>query len=130
MQKEQRWKQRFEHYQLALKELKEALKKEKYSTLERAGLIQLYELSFELAWKSLKDFLYYEGIEANSPRSSIKQAFALGLIDDGQAWLEGLESRNLFTHTYSASLAKQAEKFIRMYVPLLVALEKVLEQKL
>jgi len=133
MHSEFRWKQRFEHYQSALTELKAALAPREldnaFSTLERAGLIQLYEVSFELAWKTLKDMLFYEGFEVNSPRSAIKQAFALGIIKDGEAWLVALEGRNLFSHVYSGELAEKAIENIRLYTPLLIALEEVLEHK-
>lgn len=124
-----RWKQRFEHYQSAMTELKDALAQDDFTTLERAGLIQLFEVSFELAWKTMKDKLFYEGFDVQSPRGVIRQAFALGLIHEGQRWLEMLESRNLFTHTYSGKLAEQAIESIQSYTPLLIDLEHRLEQE-
>jgi nucleotidyltransferase substrate binding protein (TIGR01987 family) len=126
-----RWKQRFEHFTSALSELRTALEKTEYSALERAGLIQLFEVSFELAWKTLKDLLFYEGYDVNSPRSVLRQAFASGLIVEGEAWIQALEGRNLFSHTYSKELAEESEKMIRDTLsPLLFALEIELRSRL
>ena len=82
MHSEFRWKQRFQNYQKSLNELKTALEKDEYSLLEQAGVIQLFEVSFELAWKTLKDLLYYEGFEVKSPRDSITAAFENNIISN------------------------------------------------
>ena len=125
-----RWKQRFENYTSSLKEFEMAINKEDYSTLERAGLIQLFEISFELAWKTLKDILFYEGYNVKSPRETIKQAFENDLIVDAELWLELLEGRNKFSHVYDENMAKSAIKIIKeTYAPLLFALEKVLSER-
>lgn len=126
-----RWKQRFENYTSSLKEFKIAIDKEDYSTLERAGLIQLFEISFELAWKTLKDILFYEGYNVKSPRETIKKAFENDLIVDAELWLELLEGRNKFSHVYDENMATSAIKVIKeIYSPLLFALEKVLTARM
>lgn len=76
-----RWKQRFQNYSKAYNLLKEALEAKElseYSDLEKEGIAQRYEYTFELAWKVLKDYLLYSGInlEQITPRSVIKEAFA------------------------------------------------------
>jgi len=63
--------------------------------IELLGLIHCYEFSFELAWKTMKDYLEENGYEINSPRSAIQTAFTSELIDNGHLWLEALENRNL-----------------------------------
>ncbi len=101
-----RWKQRFQNYEKAYFLLKDALESKElseYSDLEKeGGIAQRYEYTFELAWKVLKDYLVYSGInlEQVTPRVVIKEAFAAKIIDDGQAWLDMLEYRNLLSHTY------------------------------
>jgi nucleotidyltransferase substrate binding protein (TIGR01987 family) len=126
-----RWKQRFQNFEASLRELRDALEKTEYTTLERAGLIQLFEISFELAWKTLKDMLFYEGYDVNSPRAAIKQAFANGIIADGELWLKALDGRNLFSHTYDNKLAEDAAALIKeTYSPLLFALETELGNRL
>lgn len=127
MQTPVRFEQRFQNYRAILGELRAALAQAEYSTLERAGLIQLFEVSFELAWKSLKDLLQYEGFEVQSPRAVIKQAFASGLVRNGELWLEALEGSNLFTHTYDGTLAQNAVDLIKnSYASLLFELENTL----
>ena len=126
-----RWKQRFQNYESSLRELLDALEKNDYTNLERAGLIRLFEISFELAWKTLKDMLLYEGYDVNSPKSAIKQAFANGIITEGELWIKALDGRNLFSHTYSNDLAEEAVKLIKeTYSPLLFALETEMKNRL
>ena len=98
--KDIRWKQRFENYRKAQTFLQESLKKETLSELEKAGIVQAFEFSFELAWKTMKDYLNEKGVEALYPREVIKQAFKHGLIADGELWMDMLDSRNLMSHTY------------------------------
>lgn len=122
-----RWKQRFQNYQKALAELNKGLELQEFSVLEQAGIIQLFEVSFELAWKTLKDYLFYQGFEVNSPRAAIRQAFASNLLAAPETWLEALEGRNRFSHTYDRALAEDSVKLIREhYAPLLFALEQTL----
>ena len=125
-----RWKQRFQNFEASLRELRAALEKTEYTTLERAGLIQFFGISFELAWKTLKDMLIYEGYDVNSPKSTLKQAFANGIIADGELWLKALDGRNLFSHTYYNELAEEAIDLIRKtYSPLLFDLETKLRSE-
>jgi len=82
--------------------------KQHFDNLQRA-----YEFTFELSWKTLKDFLAYNGIDAKLPRDVLKQAFATGLIRDGQLWIDMLEERNLMAHTYDDARARQAVRLIQ-----------------
>ena len=70
------------------------------SDLEKADVIQIYEFTFELAWKTLKDLLEEVGFEVKTPRDSIKTAFQNGIIDNGDIWIDMLEKMNLMLHTY------------------------------
>ena len=72
----------------------------------KAGCIQYFEFSFELAWKTVKQIANDQGIsDCNSPKASLKYAFKNGLIDDEETWLDMLASRNRMSHTYSVSRA-------------------------
>jgi len=129
---EVRWRQRLENFQLALAELTAACEKEEYSRLERAGLIQTLEFTFELAWKTLKDLLYYQGFEVKAPRDTLRQAFATGLLTEGtaEALLDALDKRNLLAHTYRETLAREAENLIKLhYCPALQSLAKTLQKQ-
>lgn len=108
-----RWLQRLQNLNKAFARLKTACAQEHYNDLELAGLIQTYEFTFELAWKTLKDLLTYQGYTVNSPRETIKLAFMEGLIADGEEWLRAMETRNLFAHTYEEQLSEEATQLIR-----------------
>jgi nucleotidyltransferase substrate binding protein (TIGR01987 family) len=125
-----RFRQRFTNYEKSLRHLKMTVEKEKLNEIEKAGLIQFFEVGFELAWKVMKDYLVAEGYEVKSPRESIKQAFQYGLIDDGSLWLEALEKRNLSAHTYDETILDELETLIvKMYYPMMEKLKDVLATK-
>lgn len=131
MNKSIRWKQRFQNYQQAFTNLEDATNLDHYSKLEQAGLIQTFEFCFELAWKTLKDFLESEGIIASSPREVIKESFKANYILDGHTWIDALEKRNLLTHTYSEEMSTQAEQLIKSkYFPVLKKFKESFESKL
>ncbi len=110
-----RWQQRHENFGRALLQLEAACRQKTYSELERAGLVRMFEFSFELAWKTLKDLLFYEGFTVGSPREAIRQGFTAGLLTEEQSevLLEGLEKRNLLSHTYQEQVVIEAVDYIR-----------------
>lgn len=110
-----RWKQRFENLQSAYQLLQEAIDANKLtpaSKLIRVALIKAFEMTFELSWKTMKDYLVFNGIDVKFPRDIIKQAFANDIIVDGHLWIEMLEDRNLMTHTYDEERAQEAIEHI------------------
>ncbi len=128
MQQDIRWRQRYQNYSKALSQLDEFVALPELNKFERQGLIQCFEYTFELAWKTMKDFLDYQGIQAPTPRAAIQQAFASALIGDGHAWIDALEKRNLMAHTYDEGNAAEAERLIRsVYHPILKAFSATLE---
>ena len=130
---ELRWRQRLESLQRALSQLKAALAAlaaEPTNEVIGMAVIKGYELSFELSWKTLKDLLSHEGIDALLPREVLRQAFAYGLLPDGQLWIDMLEQRNLMAHTYDVHRAQQALAMIRdRFAPALLAQAAALEQR-
>ena len=106
-----RWKQRFDNLQRAYQRLRWALEihqQDPDNDLIRMAVIKAYEFTFELSWKTLKDFLAYNGIDAKLPREVLKQAFATGLVINGQLWIDMLEERNLMAQTYDDARARKA----------------------
>lgn len=107
-----RWKQRFQNFERAFLLLREALQTPlaDLSDLEKEGVVQRFEYTFELAWKTIKDYLVFTGIilEQTTPRHTIKQAFAAKIIEDGQVWIDMLEHRNLMPHTYDRETFEKA----------------------
>ncbi|WP_251966652.1 nucleotidyltransferase substrate binding protein [Parabacteroides sp. AD58] len=105
-----RWKQRFQNFDKAFKRLTDAIqiiRNDPDNVLLQAGLIQIYEFTFELAWKTLKDYLEMEGFTVPSPRATLRQAFQCGYIQQGDVWLKALNDRNLTAHTYDDEVAKE-----------------------
>ena len=98
-----RWKQRFENYSKACALLAEITNYELSDTppIIREGFIQRFEITFDLAWKTTSDYLRYLGHDVQpSPRPVIKEAFAVQVITDGQAFIDMLEARNVLSHRY------------------------------
>jgi nucleotidyltransferase substrate binding protein (TIGR01987 family) len=106
-----RWKQRYAHFAAAYKKLGRAIFAQSadiHNDLYQMALIKAFEMTFELAWKTIKDYLNYEGIDVSLPREVIKQGFLNNIITDGQLWIDMLQERNLMTHTYDEARALQA----------------------
>jgi nucleotidyltransferase substrate binding protein (TIGR01987 family) len=129
-----RWKQRLQQFTKAEQRLSEALVDgyEALSRLEQEGVIQRFEYTFELAWKVLKDLLFYEGFDVKSPREVIRQAFEAEYLTeaDTETALDALEKRNLLTHTYEESTMLEALELIEgQFQPMLNRLFKTLEKR-
>ncbi|MCF6356627.1 MAG: nucleotidyltransferase substrate binding protein [Draconibacterium sp.] len=114
-----RWKQRFQNFEKAFLQLGSAVDKlQILSDLEKEGLVQRFEYTFELAWKTLKDFLESQNVEAKFPREVIKKGFQYEIIDDGEIWMDMLEKRNLMMHTYDEKVFNEAIHHISiLYFP-------------
>ena len=129
--KDIRWKQRFENFNKVYILLEKYSKEQNLSELEQAGIIQFFEVTFELAWKVLKDYLEKDGFIVKSPRETIKQAFQNDLINDGHIWIEALANRNLTTHTYDSELAnKIVHDIVDRYFPEIKIMHDKLEKEL
>lgn len=106
---EKRWVQRLDNYTKAFVVLENAhtLGKERELTeLERMGLIQSFELAFELAWNLMKDYLQYQGIvDIMGSRDAIRNAFKYGIIENGETWMDMIERRNETSHIYDEEVA-------------------------
>jgi nucleotidyltransferase substrate binding protein (TIGR01987 family) len=101
--KDIRFKQRLENFSKSCALLSEINGYELPGTpvIVREGFIQRFEVTFELLWKTLKDYLEYSGIHMQStPRAVIKEAFAAKVISDGQIFIDMLDARNLMSHSY------------------------------
>ncbi len=117
-----RWKQRFEHFSNAFRQLKNAkqLQTERdFTELELQGVIQAFEVTQELSWKVMKDFLEEQGkTDLFGSKNAIKEAFNVGLITNGDVWLDMVKSRNLTSHIYDSSEIMQIlETIFTNYIP-------------
>jgi nucleotidyltransferase substrate binding protein (TIGR01987 family) len=103
-----RWIQRLNNYHKALNQLRKFIAKGELNELEEQGLIQAFEYTHELAWNTLKDFLESRGNQAiYGSRDATREAFKLGLLEDGEGWMDMIQSRNKTSHTYNEDTAKE-----------------------
>ncbi|MBI9016471.1 MAG: nucleotidyltransferase substrate binding protein [Phycisphaerae bacterium] len=118
--KDIRWQQRFDNFEKAYLLLANNINLENPTVLERAGIIQFFEMAFELSWKLLKDYLQIQGFDVKSPRETIKQAFQTEIILDGHCWIQALDDRNITTHTYDEQISIDVTNKIKNeYCPIL-----------
>ena len=81
---------------------------EPFGNVEMVGLVGLFEICFEQAWKAVKEYLQEEGYpegETGSPKQVLKTAYSIGLIEDEEAWLAALADRNNVAHAYDKGVA-------------------------
>lgn len=129
-----RWEQRFSNYKKALSKLGEVAEVrdiESLSELEKEGLIQRFEYTYELAWKTLQDLLIEKGyLDIAGPNPVIEQAFHDGYIKKGESWKKMKKSRELTSHTYNSETAQEiADSIIAEYYDLFLELENRLEEE-
>lgn len=129
-----RWQQRFANFRRALARLREAVElaqQRPLSDLERQGLIQEFEFTHELSWKTLKDFLNSRGVEdLFGSKDTTREAFSQGLIADGECWMAMIRHRNLSTHTYDeATITEIVAAVSASYLSAFLALETALLQR-
>ncbi|RLD17460.1 MAG: nucleotidyltransferase [Caldiserica bacterium] len=127
--REEQVKYSIEKLDNAFKRLKEGVSEVK-SELEKDGVIQRFEFTFELLWKCLKLYLEYKGIRVNTPRDSFKEAFRIGIIDDEENYLNMLEDRNKTSHIYDKKTADEIFDRIKdVYLKLIDGLVKKLKEE-
>ncbi len=117
-----RWRQRFGNFLRAFQTLAEAVElaqTRELSKLEQQGLIQSFEVTHELAWNVLRDYLEDKGIVGLiGSKDACRTAFRNGLIEQGEDWMKMIEARNLTSHTYNASVAEAvAADILRRFYP-------------
>ncbi|OEH85522.1 nucleotidyltransferase [Desulfuribacillus stibiiarsenatis] len=128
-----RWIQRLKNYQKALGQLEEAvdlMAERQLSNLEKQGLIQAYEFTHELAWNVLKDFLTSRGnTNIYGSRDATKEAFSVGIISNGDIWMDMIKSRNLTSRTYNEGTLEEIVQSIRNgYYPAFKQLEVTMDE--
>ncbi|WP_457640376.1 nucleotidyltransferase substrate binding protein [Persephonella sp.] len=107
---------KIQNFEKALQRLKEAVERAK-DDLDRDGVIQRFEFTVELLWKTLKSVLEYQGIECYSPRACIKEAFKANIIDDDEIILDMLEDRNKSSHIYDEETSEEIfERIKNVYI--------------
>lgn len=115
---------KLENFENALANLKEINDyQEPYDNVVLTGLVGLYEICFEQSWKAMKEILEQQGFaeeKTGSPRIVLKTAYASGMIQNDELWMEALAARKNVAHSYNRAVAldivKQTkEKFLAMF---------------
>lgn len=114
-------------FERAVQKLEEVLSLERNEII-RDSAIKRFELCFDLAWKSIKNFAKMEGLECYSPRECFKIAFQLKLIEYDEKWLEMIGDRNLTVHVYKEEIAEavyeKLPEYLKMFKNFLRRLKK------
>jgi nucleotidyltransferase substrate binding protein (TIGR01987 family) len=130
-----RWFYRFDNYKRAFNLLRQAIETQQQrelTQLEKEGVIQRFEYTWELAWKVLKDYLESEGqvLPTITPAAVIRAAHAAKIIDHGDIWMRALDARNRMAHTYDLKSFEQVISAIAgEYLSVLDALHLTLLEK-
>ena len=132
MMEDIRWQQRFSNYQKALAQLERFIEPPALNEREQQGLIKAFEYSFELAWNTLRDLLRSQGnATLLGSRDTLREAFRLGLIEQGETWMLMIQDRNLTSHTYNRATADAiADHITDRYLPCFRQLHSRLELRL
>ena len=142
-----RWLQRFSNYKKALRKLEDSvdyvtnhITKESLDTGEEFGLIQIdlikqgliqsFEFTHELAWNVIKDYVHYQGNQSvRGSRDATREGFSMGLIEDGDVWMEMIRSRNQTSHIYDEETADEIyNKIINDYFDAFVSFKEKMEE--
>lgn len=121
-----RWIQRLDNWTKALTQLTRFMERSELNELEEQGLIQCFEYNHELAWKTQKDFLEAQVVgDLFGSKTVAREAFAAGLVDNGDVWMAMIESRNLTSHTYNEETTQKiVSAIVDYYYPAFCALHQ------
>lgn len=107
--------QSFSNLENAISRLEEALAVKEPDSLVIDGTIQRFEFMLELFWKSIKRLLAVEGVQVDTPKNALKEAYQLGWLHDETAWLQMMRDRNLTSHVYDEEMAERIYEDIKKY---------------
>ncbi len=137
--KDIRWIQRFDNYKKAHENLGEAVelsKQRELSKLEKQGVIQAFEIVYELSWNTIKDFYQLQGeTSIQGSRDAFKLAFNRSLINSGEIFMKMIKSRQLTSHTYDQETADNiyfdiVNKYYDAFNELKIRLEQEINHKI
>jgi nucleotidyltransferase substrate binding protein (TIGR01987 family) len=103
-----RWIQRFNNFEKAFNQLTKFIQQGNLNELEKQGLIQAFEYTYELAWNTIKDYFEAQGeVNILGSRDTFRLAFKRGLTEQGEIWMDMINSRIATSHTYNEEVAEQ-----------------------
>lgn len=108
-------------FKKAYEKLKEFVETDNDSEKDRGAIINAFQYTFELFWKTLQKYMrQMEMLDELEPSSTIRTAFQYNLLEEGQGYMNMLKDRNLITHTYKEDTAMDIYQNIKKeYIGLL-----------
>ena len=130
--KDIRWIQRFNNFNKALNSLMNAIneyKEDDSDEVVKVGMIKFFEMTYELAWNTMKDYYEYQGETGiQGSKDAIKLSFSRGLITDAPKWYDMVNSRRLSVHSYDEETANDvAQDIAETYLGLFIQLQSRLQ---
>lgn len=115
-----------DNFELALEKLTEFMARYDGSEVQRAGIIQAFEFTYEQCWHTLKKLAQQNGVSASSPKSAFSFAFKMSFFaaSEEPLCLKMIEDRNKANHTYRDVVAQ--EVFDRIQKDYLKAFQGIL----
>ncbi len=116
MNNDLRWKQRFQNFENAYETFSRVF--ERYQAtpddeIVQIALVQAFEFTFEVAWKTMKDYLENEGYDGlGNSKQTVRVAFQAELITDAERWMEAIAKRNMTSHVYNSAILHETILFI------------------
>lgn len=125
----EKFSRRFESFCNSLKALSEARERDFSDSFVISGTGAKFSITFDLAWKVMKDILIQHyaiiGFVTGSPKDVLREAFKANLIDDDD-WMEMLKVRNELTHDYDgAVIISHCKMIVGKYIDLFYEFEDV-----
>ena len=124
---------KFENYQNNLRVLETAGEQDLGNNFVLSGIVDIFNIQFELSWKVLKELLIYEGditAKTGSPREIMKEAYRFYPCLEEEVWMDMLSQRNNMAHIYDNHAAKKlVEEILIRYIPSFQQLEKSILEK-
>ena len=92
--------------------------------------VKRFEFTYEMAWKAIKRYVEFLGLECKSPRACIMKAYAQEIVTDENTWLDMIEMRNRTSHTYDESEISELLGKLKRYEVAFSELQILIEQGL
>lgn len=129
---DERFSRRFESFCNSLKALSEARERDFSDSFVVSGTGAKFSITFDLAWKVMKDILIQRyaiiGFVTGSPKEVLREAFKANLIGDDD-WMEMLKVRNELTHDYDgAVIISHCKMIVGKYIDLFYEFEDVVKR--
>lgn len=122
---------RYESYKKSLDALAEARQRDLSDSFVLSGTGAKFCITFELAWKVMKDILVQHyaitDFVAGSPKEVLRKSYGAELISS-DTWMEMLSVRNDLAHDYDETIIRTCcEKITGPYIDLFYALRDRIE---